>query len=197
MELARYLLLRFLTEVWGFRLDSESGDLISLYDGNNRVLVKTFFTDIYDEVEIYKKINELTQQDYDKAFIAVLASALFLIDPKHLRSLGIGLISVDPSKGLEGVEVKLPARPRARPIQQRLDTAEVLDMINKVLKDTIDRELKRVEAELYNRIKEYIDRRLESLKQPATPPQQPEKPTGQQPILDNEWVKILRKRGAQ
>jgi hypothetical protein len=203
VELARYLLIRYLTEVLGFRLESEKDDYLVFLDAANRVLVKAYFTDIYEEAEIYKKINELLQQDCDKAYIAVAKDALPLIDPKHLKTLGVGLISVDPSKGLEGVEVRMPARARPRPAQQ-IDIARILSAVNAAVAEAVGRESRRIEEEVFRKVKSYVDKALEDVRRelaalsdrqvpPARPAQRAE---AQSPpsITDNEWVKLLRRR---
>lgn len=201
MEIARYLLIRFLTEVWGFRLDSESGSILVLRDGGNRVVVKTIFLDVYEEAALYKEVSELAKYDYDKAFIAVLPSGLPLIDPKHLRSLGIGLISVDPSRGLDGVEMRLPARPRDRPQTPGVDMARIISAVNAAVAEALNKEAKRIEEELYERLRRYVDKAVEDLRRelaarpPATAPaQQPQPSAPRQAVEENEWVKILRKR---
>lgn len=198
MEIARYLLIRYLSEVLGFRLDSEKDDYLVLYDGGNKVVVKIYFTDLYEEVEIYKRINELLQQDYDKAFIAVMRDALPLVDPKHMRSLGVGLISVDPSRGLDGVEVKIQAKARPKQIAQ-LDLSKILSAVNAAVAEAMSREGKRIEEEVFNKVKIYVDKALEDLRRELAagrPPQQAQ-PQQQTPasITDNEWVKLLRRRG--
>ncbi|MFB6490424.1 MAG: hypothetical protein TU35_004100 [Thermoproteus sp. AZ2] len=202
MEIARYLLIRFLTEVWGFKLDSESGGVLALRDGGNKVVVKTIFLDVYEEAALYKEISELAKYDYDKAFIAVLPSGLPLIDPKHLKSLGIGLISVDPSKGLDGVEMRLPAKPRDKPQAPGVDMARIISAVNAAVAEALNREAKKIEEELYERLRRYLDKAVEDLRRElaARPPiispaqQQPQPSTPRQAVEENEWVKILRKK---
>ncbi|MEL9991764.1 MAG: hypothetical protein QXP98_05730 [Thermoproteus sp.] len=205
MELARYLLIRFLTEVLGFRLESERDDYLSLYDGGNKVIVRTYFTDIYEESEIYKKINELLQQDCDKAFLAVLKDALPFIDPKHLKSIGVGLISVDTPKGLDGVEIKIQARARPRQIQQAVDISKILSAVNAAVAEALSRESKRLEEEIMKKVRSYVDKALEEFRRELStrwPAQQaqPPQPTQQAPqqvasIAENEWVRLLRRKG--
>lgn len=200
MELARYLLIRYLSEVLGFKLESEKDDYLVFYDGGNKVFVKMHFADLYEETEIYKRINELLQQDFDKAFIAVLKDALPLVDPKHLRALGVGLISVDPPKGLEGVEIKIQAKARPRQAQQ-LDLARILNAVNAAVAEAVGREGKRIEDELFKKLKAYVDKALEELRRelyaarPAPSPSRPEQQTPSS-IAENEWVKLLRRRSA-
>lgn len=200
MELARYLLIRFLTEEKGFKLDSDKGDILILYDGKNKVIIKILFLDIYEETILYKHINELMRYDFDKAYIAILPHGLPLVDPKHFRSLGLGLISVDPTRGLDGVEVRLDAAARERPQQQQIDT-KVLSAVNAAVAEALNREIRRVEEELYNRLKGYVERELEGLRRALAERQAPQQQAGAQapppraPIAENEWVKLLRRRG--
>ncbi|MCI4464437.1 MAG: hypothetical protein JHC22_01400 [Thermoproteus sp.] len=196
MELARYLLIRYLTEVLGFRLESERGDDLALLDGANRVSVKAYFADIYEEAEIYKKINELLQQDCDKAYIALAKDALPLVDPKHLKSLGVGLISVDPSRGLEGVELRMPARARPRPAQQ-VDLSKILGAVNAAVAEAVSRESKRIEEEVFKKLKSYVDKALEDVRRElaAGKAEQRTEQQGPPSIAENEWVKLIRKRG--
>jgi hypothetical protein len=196
VELARYLLIRYLTEVLGFRLESERGDDLALLDGANRVSVKAYFADIYEEAEIYKKINELLQQDCDKAYIALAKDALPLVDPKHLKSLGVGLISVDPSRGLEGVELRMPARARPRPAQQ-VDLSKILGAVNAAVAEAVSRESKRIEEEVFKKLKSYVDKALEDVRRElaAGKAEQRTEQQGPPSIAENEWVKLIRKRG--
>lgn len=199
MELARYLLIRYLSEVLGFKLESERDDYLVLYDGGNRVVVKVHFVDLYEEADIYKRINELLQQDFDKAFIAVLRDALPLVDPKHLKALGVGLISVDPSKGLEGVEIKVQAKARPRQIQQS-DLSRILSAVNAAVAEAISRESKRIEEDLFKKLKAYVDKALEELRHEfsaarSMPQQKPPEQQTSPSIAENEWVKLLRRRG--
>ncbi|MFP3168862.1 MAG: hypothetical protein RXQ56_08465 [Thermoproteus sp.] len=196
MELARYLLIRYLTEVLGFKLESERGDDLALLDGANRVSVKAYFADIYEEAEIYKKINELLQQDCDKAYIALAKDALPLVDPKHLKALGVGLISVDPSRGLEGVELRMPARARPRPAQQ-VDLSKILGAVNAAVAEAVSRESKRIEEEVFKKLKSYVDKALEDVRRElaAGKAEQRTEQRGPPSIAENEWVKLIRRRG--
>ncbi|KUO84372.1 MAG: hypothetical protein RXO32_03705 [Thermoproteus sp.] len=196
MELARYLLIRYLTEVLGFKLESERGDDLALLDGANRVSVKAYFADIYEEAEIYKKINELLQQDCDKAYIALAKDALPLVDPKHLKALGVGLISVDPSRGLEGVELRMPARARPRPAQQ-VDLSKILGAVNAAVAEAVSRESKRIEEEVFKKLKSYVDKALEDVRRElaAGKAEQRTEQQGPPSIAENEWVKLIRRRG--
>jgi hypothetical protein len=196
VELARYLLIRYLTEVLGFKLESERGDDLSLLDGANRVSVKAYFADIYEEAEIYKKINELLQQDCDKAYIALAKDALPLVDPKHLKALGVGLISVDPSRGLEGVELRMPARARPRPAQQ-VDLSKILGAVNAAVAEAVSRESKRIEEEVFKKLKSYVDKALEDVRRElaAGKAEQRTEQRGPPSIAENEWVKLIRRRG--
>ncbi len=196
MELARYLLIRYLTEVLGFKLESERGDDLALLDGANRVSVKAYFADIYEEAEIYKKINELLQQDCDKAYIALAKDALPLVDPKHLKALGVGLISVDPSRGLEGVELRMPARARPRPAQQ-VDLSKILGAVNAAVAEAVSRESKRIEEEVFKKLKSYVDKALEDVRRElaAGKAEQHTEQRGPPSIAENEWVKLIRRRG--
>jgi hypothetical protein len=196
VELARYLLIRYLTEVLGFKLESERGDDLALLDGANRVSVKAYFADIYEEAEIYKKINELLQQDCDKAYIALVKDALPLVDPKHLKALGVGLISVDPSRGLEGVELRMPARARPRPAQQ-VDLSKILGAVNAAVAEAVSRESKRIEEEVFKKLKSYVDKALEDVRRElaAGKAEQRTEQRGPPSIAENEWVKLIRRRG--
>jgi hypothetical protein len=196
VELARYLLIRYLTEVLGFKLESERGDDLALLDGANRVSVKAYFADIYEEAEIYKKINELLQQDCDKAYIALAKDALPLVDPKHLKALGVGLISVDPSRGLEGVELRMPARARPRPAQQ-VDLSKILGAVNAAVAEAVSRESKRIEEEVFKKLKSYVDKALEDVRRElaAGKAEQRTEQRGPPSIAENEWVKLIRRRG--
>jgi hypothetical protein len=196
VELARYLLIRYLTEVLGFKLESERGDDLALLDGANRVSVKAYFADIYEEAEIYKKINELLQQDCDKAYIALAKDALPLVDPKHLKALGVGLISVDPSRGLEGVELRMPARARPRPAQQ-VDLSKILGAVNAAVAEAVSRESKRIEEEVFKKLKSYVDKALEDVRRGliAGKAEQRTEQQGPPSIAENEWVKLIRRRG--
>lgn len=192
----RLLLLKFLAEAMGMRLIEERPGLLLLQEGLNRVAVRALFAEIYEEAELYKAAGEALATVAEKAYLAVLPPATPYLDSRYLKSQGLGLIVVDPSKGPEGVEVRLHARPR--PLGGPPSDPKALESLRAALWESLRGELKRLEEALYERIKLYIDRRLEELRRQAvqeTHRQEPPRPSGG--LLDNEWVRVLRERGSK
>lgn len=194
----RLLLLRFLAEAMGMRLVEERPGLLLLQEGFNRVAVRMLFSDVYEEAELYKAAGEALAAAAEKAYLAVLPPATPFLDSRYLKGQGLGLIVVDPSRGPEGVEVRLHARPR----QSGTPSADpkALEGLRSSLWEALQGELRRLEASLYERLKAYVDRRLEELKRQAA--QEVREPPRREPaaggsLADNEWVRVLRERGGK
>lgn len=196
MDLARILVVRFFTETLGMKYVGESGDAIWLEEGLNKVVVGLYLSEIYEEAELYKRAGTLLALGANKTFLAVLPEALPYVDPRFFKNNGVGLVAVDPTRGADGVEVKIYPRARATPTAQ-IDPAK-LEELKRALMQYVDAELKRAEASLFEKIKRYVDQRLEEVKYVTRPAEKPAEETPKpptSPISENEWVRLLRSKG--
>lgn len=171
----------------------ESGWILLFEEGLNKVAVGVYFSEIYEEAEIYKRVGELLTKEVSKIYLAILPEATLFIDPRYFKNQGVGVVVVDPSRGLEGVEIKIFAKPRL--------TATTVADTNKfeILKSTmleyINSQLKKLEETLYEKLKRYIDQRIEEVRRQTggQPPRETQVTPGS--VVENEWVRILRSRG--
>ena len=194
MEFPKALLIRFFTETMGLKYLKEEGDFLWFEEGLNKVVVAAYFRDIYEEAELYKQVGALLAQDAAKTYLAALPEALAFVDVRFFKNHGVGLGVVDPSRGAEGVEIKIYAKPRQASASQ-VDVSKIAESLKAALSARIDEELKRLEKSLFEKVKAYVDQRLEELRrrQEVKPPEpQQARPAG--PIVDNEWVRILRSK---
>lgn len=194
MEFPKALLIRFFTETMGLKYLKEEGDFLWFEEGLNKVVVAAYFRDIYEEAELYKQVGALLAQDAAKTYLAALPEALAFVDVRFFKNHGVGLVVVDPSRGVEGVEIKIYAKPRQASSSQ-VDVSKIAESLKAALSARIDEELKRLEKSLFEKVKAYVDQRLEELRrrQEVKPPEpQQARPAG--PIVDNEWVRILRSK---
>lgn len=198
MDFAKLLVARFFSETLGMRYVGDSGGVMWFEEGLNRVAVVAYFAEVYEEVELYKRVGELLATPAAKMYLAVLPEAAPFIDPKYLKTQGVGLVVVDPSKGPDGVEIKIYAKPRPAP---PLNTRDI-EPIKSALIEHLETQLKKIEASLYEKLRRYIDEKIEEARRQlsaipkqeaaAKPSEPPTAPPGL--VADNEWVKILRSR---
>ena len=198
MDFAKLLVARFFSETLGMRYVGDSGGVMWFEEGLNRVAVVAYFAEVYEEAELYKRVGELLATQAAKMYLAVLPEAAPFIDPKYFKAHGVGLVVVDPSKGPDGVEIKIYAKPRPAP---SLSTRDIEPM-KATLVEYLETQLKKMEALLYEKLRRYIDEKIEEVRRQlsAMPKQEaaiksPEPPpTTPSSVVDNEWVKILRSR---
>lgn len=198
MDFAKLLLARFFSETLGMRYVGDSGGVMWFEEGLNRVAVVAYFAEVYEEAELYKRVGELLATTAAKMYLAVLPEAAPFVDPKYFKAHGVGLVVVDPSKGPDGVEIKIYAKPRPAP---SLSTRDI-EPIKATLVEYLETQLKKMEASLYEKLRRYIDEKIEEVRRQlsAMPKQEaaiksPEPPpTTPSSVVDNEWVKILRSR---
>ena len=198
MDFAKLLVARFFSETLGMRYVGDSGSVMWFEEGLNRVAVVAYFAEVYEEAELYKRVGELLATQAAKMYLAVLPEAAPFIDPKYFKAHGVGLVVVDPSKGPDGVEIKIYAKPRPAP---SLSTRDIEPM-KATLVEYLETQLKKMEALLYEKLRRYIDEKIEEVRRQlsAMPKQEaaiksPEPPpTTPSSVVDNEWVKILRSR---
>jgi len=198
VDFAKLLVARFFSETLGMRYVGDSGSVMWFEEGLNRVAVAAYFAEVYEEAELYKRVGELLATQAAKMYLAVLPEAAPFIDPKYFKAHGVGLVVVDPSKGPDGVEIKIYAKPRPAP---SLSTRDIEPM-KATLVEYLETQLKKMEALLYEKLRRYIDEKIEEVRRQlsAMPKQEaaiksPEPPpTTPSSVVDNEWVKILRSR---
>jgi hypothetical protein len=198
VDFAKLLVARFFSETLGMRYVGDSGSVMWFEEGLNRVAVVAYFAEVYEEAELYKRVGELLATQAAKMYLAVLPEAAPFIDPKYFKAHGVGLVVVDPSKGPDGVEIKIYAKPRPAP---SLSTRDI-EPIKATLVEYLETQLKKMEALLYEKLRRYIDEKIEEVRRQlsAMPKQEaaiksPEPPpTTPSSVVDNEWVKILRSR---
>jgi hypothetical protein len=198
VDFAKLLLARFFSETLGMRYVGDSGGVMWFEEGLNRVAVVAYFAEVYEEAELYKRVGELLATTAAKMYLAVLPEAAPFVDPKYFKAHGVGLVVVDPSKGPDGVEIKIYAKPRPAP---SLSTRDI-EPIKATLVEYLETQLKKMEASLYEKLRRYIDEKIEEVRRQlsAMPKQEaaiksPEPPpTTPSSVVDNEWVKILRSR---
>jgi hypothetical protein len=198
VDFAKLLVARFFSETLGMRYVGDSGGVMWFEEGLNRVVVVAYFAEVYEEAELYKRVGELLATPAAKMYLAVLPEAAPFIDPKYFKAHGVGLVVVDPSKGPDGVEIKIHAKPRPAP---PLDTRDI-EPVKAALVEYLETQLKKMEATLYEKLRRYIDEKIEEVRRQlsAMPKQEaaiksPEPPpTTPSSVVDNEWVKIIRSR---
>ncbi|ABO09053.1 arcadin-2 [Pyrobaculum calidifontis] len=202
MDFPKVLLIRHFTEVLGMKYAGEGGEVLWFEEGLNRVAVGIYFTDLYEEAELYKRVGALMGLGASKVFLAVLPDALAFVDPRYFKANGVGLVVVDPAKGVDGVEVKIFARARPAAVEPLK-----IDAVKAALHEYLASELKRVEESLFEKVRRYVDQRVEEVKRAlqaveeakraAPPVQRAAAESAQEPrggIGENEWVKILRSK---
>jgi hypothetical protein len=198
VDFAKLLVVRFFSETLGMKYVGDSGDVMWFEEGLNRVAVVAYFAEVYEEAELYKRVGELLATQAAKMYLAVLPEAAPFIDPKYFKAHGVGLVVVDPSRGPDGVEIKIYAKPRPAP---SLNTRDI-EPVKAALVEYLETQLKKIEASLYEKLRRYVDEKIEEIRRQlsavpkqeavAKPPEPPPAPPSS--IADNEWVKILRSR---
>lgn len=190
MEYVKLLAIRYFTETLGMRYINTDGNVAWLEEGLNKVALGFYFTEVYEGAELYKQVGALLSLNAAKIYLAVLPEAWPFIDSRFFKSHGVGLVVVDPSRGVEGVEVKIYAKPRQISLPQ-ID----VESLKATLLEYINTEMKKVETSLFEKLRRYIDQRLEERKVEKTeqPPKKVEE-RGQSQLLENEWVRILRSK---
>jgi hypothetical protein len=210
VNFAKLIVIRYFTETLGMRYAGEDGDVLWFEDGLNKVAVKVYLDEVYEEAELYKRAGALLGLSAAKVYLAVLPDAVPFIDTRYFKGQGVGLVVVDPSRGPEGVDVKIFAKSR-QIHAAAADASRLAETLRADLQSYIDEQMKRVESSLYERLKRYVDQRIEELRRPAaaTPPSQPQTASRAEArqgaaqdrassIVQNEWVRILRsKAGVQ
>lgn len=200
MDFVKLLLVRYFSETLGMRYVGESGNVVWFEEGLNRVAVLPYFAEVYEEAEVYKRVGELMGVAAAKVYLAVLPEAAPFVDPRYFKNQGVGLVVVDPARGLDGVEIKIFARPRPTPTA---DSGRLAESLRASLAEYLDAQLKRLEASLYEKLRRYVDEKIEEIRRqlpasakPETAPKPPETPPPAPPssVADNEWVRILRSR---
>jgi len=200
VDFVKLLLVRYFSETLGMRYVGESGGVVWFEEGLNRVAVLPYFAEVYEEAEVYKRVGELMGAAAAKVYLAVLPEASPFVDPRYFKNQGVGLVVVDPAKGPDSVEIKIFAKPRPAPVA---DLGRVAESLKASLAEHLDVQLKKLEASLYEKLRRYVDEKIEEmcrqLLAPARPeaaPKPPEAPPPAPPssVADNEWVRILRSR---
>ena len=200
MDFVKLLLVRYFSETLGMRYVGESGNVVWFEEGLNRVAVLPYFAEVYEEAEVYKRVGELMGVAAAKVYLAVLPEAAPFVDPRYFKNQGVGLVVVDPARGLDGVEIKIFAKPRPTPTA---DSGRLAESLRASLAEYLDAQLKRLEASLYEKLRRYVDEKIEEIRRqlpasakPETAPKPPETPPPAPPssVADNEWVRILRSR---
>jgi hypothetical protein len=200
VDFVKLLLVRYFSETLGMRYVGESGNVVWFEEGLNRVAVLPYFVEVYEEAEVYKRVGELMGVAAAKVYLAVLPEAAPFVDPRYFKNQGVGLVVVDPARGLDGVEIKIFARPRPTPTA---DSGRLAESLRASLAEYLDAQLKRLEASLYEKLRRYVDEKIEEIRRqlpasakPETAPKPPETPPPAPPssVADNEWVRILRSR---
>jgi len=200
VDFVKLLLVRYFSETLGMRYVGESGNVVWFEEGLNRVAVLPYFAEVYEEAEVYKRVGELMGVAAAKVYLAVLPEAAPFVDPRYFKNQGVGLVVVDPARGLDGVEIKIFARPRPTPTA---DSGRLAESLRASLAEYLDAQLKRLEASLYEKLRRYVDEKIEEIRRqlpasakPETAPKPPETPPPAPPssVADNEWVRILRSR---
>jgi hypothetical protein len=179
------------------RYIGEQGEVLWFEDGLNKVAVGLYFSELYEEGELYKRVAALAGLEASKIYLAVLPEGAMFVDPRFFKSQGVGLVVVDPSKGLEGVEVKIYAK--ARQFQAAsIDVGRLAEAVKASVVEYLREQLKALEASIIEKVRRYVDQKLEEFRRATSPVQEPPKAVheaGGPPVLDNEWVRILRSRG--
>ena len=200
MDFVKLLLVRYFSETLGMKYVGESGSIVWFEEGLNRVAVLPYFAEVYEEAEVYKRVGELMGVAVAKVYLAVLPEAAPFVDPRYFKNQGVGLVVVDPARGLDGVEIKIFAKPRPTPTA---DSGRLAESLRASLAEYLDAQLKKLEASLYEKLRRYVDEKIEEIRRqlpasakPETAPKPPEAPPPAPPssVADNEWVRILRSR---
>lgn len=200
MDFVKLLLVRYFSETLGMRYVGESGSVVWFEEGLNKVAVLPYLAEVYEEAELYKRVGELMGVAAAKVYLAVLPEATPFVDPRYFKNQGVGLVVVDPAKGLDGVETKIFAKPRPAPAA---DSSRLAESLKTSLAEYLDAQLRRLETSLYEKLRRYVDERIEEMRRqlpvsakPETAPKSPEAPPPAPPssVADNEWVRILRSR---
>lgn len=196
MEFPKALVIRHFSEVLGMRYVGESNDVLWFEDGLNKVAVYIYFSELYEEAELYKHLTAVVNLNAAKIYLAVLPEAMAFIDSKFFKSQGIGLVVVDPTRGVEGVDVKIYAKARQHyaPVP---NSEKLIEAVKTAVLEQLNAQIKTLESSIFEKLKRYIDQRLEEYKvaPPSKPPAPP--PPGGSPVVENEWVRILRSRGRE
>jgi len=189
----------------GMKYAGEGGEVLWFEEGLNKVAVGIYFADLYEEAELYMRVGALMGLGASKVFLAVLPDALAFVDPRYFKTNGVGLVVVDPAKGIDGVEVRIFAKARPAAVEPLK-----IEAVKAALHEYLTSELKRVEESLFEKVKRYIDQRIEEVKralqaveearkalQAAQPARGAVAESAREPggdIVENEWVKILRSK---
>ncbi|AAL64081.1 hypothetical protein [Pyrobaculum aerophilum] len=195
MEFPKVLVIRHFSEVLGMKYLGESGDVLWFEDGLNKVAVGVYFSELYEEAELYKRLAALVNLNAAKIYLAILQEASAFIDPRFLKNQGIGLVVVDPTKGAQGVDVRIYAKARQQPVPA-VNTEKLIEAIKAAVLEQVNNQIKALESSIFEKLKRYIDQRLEEYKgaMSGKPPPLPPPPGGSS-VVENEWVRYLRSRG--
>ncbi|MEM0277235.1 hypothetical protein [Pyrobaculum sp.] len=191
MEFPKLLVIRYFSETLGMKFVGEEGDVLWFEDGLNKVAVDVYLSEVYEETELYKRVAALAGLNAAKTYLAVLPDGSAFVDPRFFKNQGIGLVLVDPAGG---VEIKIYAKARQAQVPV-VDVNKVAEAVKAAVLESLKAEIKGLEAALLDKLKKYVDQRLEEFRRQAASqaPSQPERQT-EAPALDNEWVRILRSR---
>ncbi|MGB9705617.1 MAG: hypothetical protein ACPL3C_09220 [Pyrobaculum sp.] len=197
MEFPKVLVIRHFTEVLGMRYTGEQGEVLWFEDGLNKVAVGLYLSELYEEGELYKRVAALAGLEASKVYLAVLPEGAVFVDPRFFKSQGVGLVVMDSSRGVDGVEVKIYAK--ARQLQAAsVDAGRLAEAVKASVAEYLREQLKALEASITEKVKRYVDQRLEEFRRAAPSAQEPPRAVqeaGGPAVLDNEWVRILRSRG--
>ncbi|MFN3804342.1 MAG: hypothetical protein ACK4SY_04745 [Pyrobaculum sp.] len=195
MEYVKLLAIRYFAETLGMRYINTDGNVAWFEEGLNKVALGFYLTEIYEGAELYKQVGALLSLNAVKIYLAVLPEAWPFVDSKYFKSHGVGLMVVDPSRGVEGVEVKIYAKPRQISFPQ-FDINKIVDSLKATLLEYINTEIKKLETSLYEKLRKYVDQKLEErrVEKREQPPKRAEEPAERSKLLENEWVRILRSK---
>ncbi len=209
MDFVQLLTVRYFTEVLGMRYLKTEGNAAWFEEGLNKVVVGFYFSEIYEEGELYKAVGVLLSQNAAKTYLVVFPEALPHVDSRYFKTSGVGLVVVDPTKVDKAevdkaVEVKIYAKPRYTTELNlgtlesvKSDIAKYIETEMKKLHEQISLELKKIENTLYEKLRVYIDQKIERSKLEARGGGESGREDGDRQrggILDNEWVRILRSK---
>jgi hypothetical protein len=197
VEFPKVLVIRHFAEVLGMRYIGEQDDVLWFEDGMNKVAVGLYLSELYEEGELYKRVAVLAGLEASKVYLAILPEGAVYVDPRFFKSQGVGLVVVDPSRGVDGVEVKIYAKAR-RFQAASIDAGKLAEAVKASVAEYLREQLKALEASIMEKVRKYIDQRLEEFRRAASPVQEPPRAVqeaGGPAVLDNEWVRILRSRG--
>jgi len=196
VDFVKLLLIKYFSETLGMKYVGEDNNIVWFEEGFNKVAVGLFFAEVYEETELYKRVGELIGVAASKVYLAVLPEATPFIDSRYFKTQGVGLVVVDPSKGLDGVEIKIFAKPRPAP---SVDVGELTESLKALLMEHLEVQLKKIESSLHERLRRYVDEKIEELRRQLSTSKEAGKPaetphTSVGSVADNEWVRILRSR---